>query len=53
MTLNQRVPTNSVGGMVQWSRAFGHEHYFSAGTDWRWVDGDSEEDASIAGRHRR
>ena len=23
MTLNQRVPTNGVGGMVQWSRAFG------------------------------
>ncbi len=45
MTLNQRVPTKSVGAMVQWSRAFGSKHYFSAGTDWRWVDGDSNEDA--------
>jgi outer membrane receptor protein involved in Fe transport len=45
MTLNQRVPTNAVGGMVQWSRAFGARHYVTAGTDWRWVDGDSQEDA--------
>ena len=30
--------------MVQWSRAFGGRQFFSAGTDWRWVDGDSEED---------
>jgi outer membrane receptor protein involved in Fe transport len=45
MTLNQRVPTTSVGGMAQWSRAFGLRHYFSAGADFRWVDGDSEEDA--------
>ena len=43
MTLTQTVPTKSVGGMVQWSRALGTKHYFSAGTDFRWVDGDSEE----------
>ncbi len=43
MTLRQTVPTMGVGGMVQWSRAFGGAHYFTAGTDWRWVDGDSEE----------
>jgi len=43
MTLTQRVPTTSVGGMVQWSRALGTKQYFTAGTDWRWVDGDSEE----------
>jgi outer membrane receptor protein involved in Fe transport len=45
MTLNQRVPTTSVGGMVEWSRAFAGRHYVTAGTDWRWTDGDSEEDA--------
>ena len=45
MTLDQRVPTKGVGGMVQWSRAFGLRNYFSAGSDWRWVDGDSNEDA--------
>jgi outer membrane receptor protein involved in Fe transport len=43
MTLTQTVPTKSVGGMMQWSRALGTKHYFSAGTDFRWVDGDSEE----------
>jgi len=43
MTLTQEVPTDNVGGMVQWSRAFGTKHYFSAGTDFRWVDGDSLE----------
>jgi outer membrane receptor protein involved in Fe transport len=43
MTLRQTVPTTGVGGMAQWSRAFGSAHYFTAGTDWRWVDGDSEE----------
>jgi len=42
-TLEQEVPTKSVGGMVQWSRAFGIRNHFSAGTDWRWVDGDSNE----------
>ncbi len=44
-TLNQRVPTKSVGSIVQWARPLGRHNYFSAGTDWRWVDGDSEEDA--------
>jgi outer membrane receptor protein involved in Fe transport len=43
MTLTQTVPTTSVGGMVQWSRALGTRQYFTAGTDWRWIDGDSEE----------
>ena len=44
MTLNQRVPTDAVGGTVEWRRAFGARNAFSAGIDWRWVDGDSEED---------
>ncbi len=43
MTLTQTVPTTSTGGMVQWSRAFGSANYVTVGTDWRWVDGDSEE----------
>jgi outer membrane receptor protein involved in Fe transport len=43
MTLTQTVPTRSAGGMVQWSRAFGTKQYFTAGSDIRWVDGDSEE----------
>jgi iron complex outermembrane recepter protein len=44
MTLNQRVPSTAVGGMVRWSRALAAHQLFSVGTDWRWVDGDSEED---------
>ena len=43
MTLTQAVPTHSAGGMVQWSRAFGTKQYFTAGSDIRWVDGDSLE----------
>jgi outer membrane receptor protein involved in Fe transport len=45
MSLTQTVPTSSVGGMLQWSRAIGRAHYITAGTDWRWVDGDSRENA--------
>jgi outer membrane receptor protein involved in Fe transport len=44
MTLNQRVPSKAVGGMARWSRAFAAQQLFSVGTDFRWVDGDSEED---------
>ena len=44
MTLNQRVPTSGTGVMTQWSRTFDGRHVVSAGADWRWVDGDSEED---------
>jgi outer membrane receptor protein involved in Fe transport len=42
-TLEQRVPTKSVGGMAQWARAVGTRNHLSIGTDWRWVDGDSNE----------
>lgn len=45
MTLNQTVPTTGVGGMVQWSRPIGLRQFVTAGTDLRWVDGDSEENA--------
>jgi outer membrane receptor protein involved in Fe transport len=43
VTLDQVVPTHQVGGNVQWARAAGTKNYFSVGTDYRWVDGDSEE----------
>jgi outer membrane receptor protein involved in Fe transport len=45
LTLEQHVPTDGVGSMVQWSRAIGGSQFFSAGTDWRWVDGNSNEDS--------
>ena len=43
MTLNQRVPTTSYTGMAQW-RLLSGSHTIAVGGDWRWVDGDSEED---------
>ena len=43
LTVDQHVPTNAVGGMVQWGKALGTRNSFSAGADWRWVDGDSQE----------
>lgn len=48
LATDQRVPTNGVGGMVQWTKVYGTTHVVSAGTDYRWVDGDSEEDAYVA-----
>jgi len=45
MTLRQRVPTTSHAGMVQWRTSLANRHVFTVGGDWRWVDGDSEEDA--------
>jgi outer membrane receptor protein involved in Fe transport len=45
LSLNQTVPTDAIGGMVQWSRSLGRQHVLTAGTDFRWVDGDSIEDA--------
>jgi outer membrane receptor protein involved in Fe transport len=44
MTLNQLVPTTGTGASAEWSRAFGSKQVFSAGMDWHWVDGDSQED---------
>src|SRR5438067_4050599 len=43
LTVDQHVPTDDVGGMVQWGKAFNSKNYFSAGTDFHWVQGDSEE----------
>ena len=48
LATDQHVPTNGVGGMVQWTKAIHASHVISAGTDWRWVDGDSQEDAFVA-----
>jgi outer membrane receptor protein involved in Fe transport len=45
MTLNQTVPAKDVGASALWSRAFGAMNYVSVGTDWHWVDGDSQEDS--------
>lgn len=47
LTTDQRQPTNGVGSLVQWSKSLGGSNTFSAGTDWRWVDGDSEDDTYV------
>jgi outer membrane receptor protein involved in Fe transport len=44
LATDQNVPTDGVGGMVQWSKAIGRSNFLSAGGDWRHVDGDSNED---------
>ena len=48
LATDQNVPVTGVGGMVQWSKTVNASHVFSAGTDWRRVDGDSEDDSFIA-----
>jgi len=45
ISLLQTVPTKDVGFMTQWSKALAGRHYFTAGLDWRRVDGDSIENA--------
>jgi outer membrane receptor protein involved in Fe transport len=48
LATDQHVPTNGVGGMAQWTKVLGQTQVFSGGLDWRWVDGDSREDAFVA-----
>ena len=48
LATDQNVPTNGVGGMAQWSKSIGASNVFSAGFDFRWVDGDSQEAAYVA-----
>jgi outer membrane cobalamin receptor len=43
-TLNQTVPTQDVGGMVQWSAPVGGKNLVTAGADWHLVSGESQED---------
>jgi len=43
MTLLQEVPTDGVGLTAHWSKAIASRHTFSAGFDWRHVDGASLE----------
>ena len=47
LATDQRVPTDGVGGMAQWTKTIGSKQVLSAGGDWRWVDGDSQEDAYV------
>jgi outer membrane receptor protein involved in Fe transport len=49
LATDQSVPTDAVGTMIQWSKAVGRNNFFSAGLDWRRVDGDSLEDLYVNG----
>jgi iron complex outermembrane recepter protein len=48
LATDQRVPVNGFGGMVQWQKIVGTRQALTAGTDWRWVEGESQEDAYVA-----
>jgi len=43
LALTQEVPTYGYGGFTQWSKSATPSHLLSAGFDWRWVDGESQE----------
>ena len=43
LVLTQEVPTYGYGGFTQWSKSVTPSHLLSAGFDWRWVDGESQE----------
>ncbi len=48
LATDQRVPVNGVGGMAQWQKVIGTKQMLTAGTDYRWVEGESQEDAYVA-----
>jgi outer membrane receptor protein involved in Fe transport len=45
LATDQNVPTNGVGATAVWTKSIGSANVFSAGADWRYIDGDSVEDA--------
>jgi vitamin B12 transporter len=48
LATDQNVPTNGVGSTVAWTKALNGSNMLSAGADWRWIDGDSQEGAYVA-----
>ena len=52
LALDQRVPSTSGGAALSWSRAFG-AHRLLAGTDFRWIDGETDERVYVAGAFAR
>lgn len=48
LATDQVLPVNGMGGMVQWQKVFGTKQAVTAGTDWRWVEGESQEAAYVA-----
>jgi outer membrane receptor protein involved in Fe transport len=53
LTVDQRVPSRSAGGSLQWVQAIGRRQALIAGAEGRWVAGASEEEASrVKGNQR-
>ncbi len=48
LATDQHVPTNGVGTTVSWTKTLNRSNVLSAGADWRWIDGDSQEGAYVA-----
>ncbi len=53
LTVDQRVPSRSAGGSLQWTRAIGRAQALIVGAEGREVEGVSEEPPSRAGGHQR
>ena len=47
LTTVQHVPTDAVGVLVQWSKPISTRHLISAGTDFRRIEGASEEEGRL------
>jgi len=48
LATDQNVPTNAFGTTVAWNKVLNSKNVLSAGGDWRWIDGDSQEGAYVA-----
>jgi outer membrane receptor protein involved in Fe transport len=47
LATDQHVPTDGVGATVAWTKTLNRSNVLSAGADWRWIDGDSQEGAYV------
>ena len=50
LTREQRVPSRSAGGSLQWTGLLGQRHLVTSGADWQWVRGHSRETGYRSGR---
>ena len=48
LATDQHVPTNGFGTTAAWNKVLNSKNVLSAGADWRWIDGDSQEGAYVA-----
>jgi outer membrane receptor protein involved in Fe transport len=47
LATDQHVPTNAFGTTVAWNKVLNGKNVLSAGGDWRYIDGDSQEGAYV------